>query len=168
MYELSRSYWLRTQPEGMSNEWLLARLLVEDQLGTAPAAAGLRARLLDRQQADGGWPWLAGPARQASDALTTGQALYALRLAGLDGDHAAIRRGAAYLMRTQRPDGAWIVPAKLVSTRDEPGGKIEYIYKFWGTAWATIGLARSARDVTAVAGPVDSVSTARATAPLPR
>jgi hypothetical protein len=132
--------WVRTQQSGTSTEWFLARLLVERQLGSAAAAEGFLARLLAAQQADGGWSWLARVGNP-SDALTTGQSVYALRLAGLAADHAAIRGGVDYLLRTQKPDGTWIVPSQLISGKG--GENLEYIYKYWGTAWATIGLARS-------------------------
>jgi hypothetical protein len=135
--------WVKTLPAGESNEWLLTRLLVERQLGTARTAESFLTRLLERQHPDGGWSWLADPGKKApSDALSTGQALYALRLAGLGPDHPSVRKAVDYLVRNQQEDGTWIVASKLISTRTE-GGKIEYIYKYWGTAWATIGLART-------------------------
>ena len=135
--------WVRTLPPGESNEWLLTRMLVERQFGAGKTAESLLARLLEKQHPDGGWGWFADPNKQApSDALSTGQVVYALSIAGLPPQHASLRTAVEYLVRSQGQDGTWIVPSALISTRAD-GGKIDYIYKFWGTAWATIGLART-------------------------
>jgi hypothetical protein len=147
--------WLGRQPEGVSNEWLALRLLLERRLGNAAPAQALLTRLLERQRPDGGWSWLAPPTAAArprsprpaavpagtSDALSTGQILYALRLAGLGPEHPAASRASDYLLGTQRPDGTWSVPSELVSKKGRRG-TIDYVYRYWGTAWATIGLAR--------------------------
>lgn len=140
--------WVQPLAPGKTSEWALTRMLVEDALGSKEAAAALQARLLERQRPDGGWAWAAETDEEAtvtSDALTTGQVIFALSSAGLDRPHPALRRAVDYLTGRQRPSGEWIVPAGLISTRNEPAGKIQYIYKFWGTAWATIGLARTLR-----------------------
>jgi hypothetical protein len=134
-----RAYaWLQQQPEGVSNEWLAARLLVERQLGASGAAQRLRDRLVREQRADGGWSWVAG---EPSNAFSSGQTLYALAAAGVGADHPALRRGVAYLLAAQNGDGTWSVDSKLTSRKD--GKKIRYIYEYWGTAWAVIGLART-------------------------
>ena len=57
--------------------------------------------------ADGSWAQLP---KMDGDAYATGTALMALRAAGLATDDPAYRKGAAYLLRTQKEDGAWIVP----------------------------------------------------------
>jgi hypothetical protein len=132
--------WIKKSPAGVSNEWLAARLLVERQLGDRRIAQGFQDRLLREQHADGGWSWLA---KDPSNAFSTGETLYALATAGLNNDHPAVRRGVGYLLSTQNADGTWTTPSRLTSDKGEEGGKIEYIYKYWGTAWATIGLART-------------------------
>jgi hypothetical protein len=134
-----RAYaWLKTSAPGTSNEWLLARMLVEQQLGEAKAAQAFQAQLLAQQQADGGWGWQKA---DPSNAYSTGQTLYALSLAGLPATDPALSRGIAHLRSTQQPDGTWIVSSALTSKR--PSARRDYIYKYWGTAWATIGLART-------------------------
>ena len=136
-----RAYaWVKKSPPGVSNEWLATRLLVERQLGDPKAAQTLLDRLLREQHPDGGWSWLA---KDPSNAFSTGQTLYALAAARLDDRHPAVHRGISYLLNTQAADGTWITPSRLVSNKGEEGGKIEYIYKYWGTAWATIGLSRT-------------------------
>jgi squalene-hopene/tetraprenyl-beta-curcumene cyclase len=91
------------------------------------AAAGAQ-WLLELQNADGGWPtfcrgWGKLPFDQSCPDITAHalRALTAVRAEGLPGGAAAVRRGMAYLHRTQRPDGSWVplwfgnqyVPGKL-------------------------------------------------------
>jgi hypothetical protein len=84
-----------------------------------------------------------------SDAYATGQALYALRQScALPTDSPAYRRGVAFLLSTQRPDGAWLVRTRLHSPSQIsppffdsgfPGGREQYA-SFAGSAWAVLGL----------------------------
>ena len=95
-------------------------------------------QLLSRQNKDGGWGQLPDA---ASDAYATGQALYVLSLAGVKPDRAAIRRGVAFLVATQKEDGSW--PMK---SRSHPGAepmKNPVPITYFGSAWATLGLMRS-------------------------
>jgi ankyrin repeat protein len=70
-------------------------------------AAGLEAT----QQADGGWNSLDG---RSSDAYSTGQVLIALHEAGeVSVTDPAWKRGVAYLLNTQAPDGSWHVVSRL-------------------------------------------------------
>ncbi len=65
--------------------------------------------LIDGQNADGGWsqfPTL------ASDAYVSGQALWALNLAGVEPAHTAYQRGIDYLVHAQLPDGSWHVKTR--------------------------------------------------------
>jgi hypothetical protein len=130
--------WLRSSPSGVSNEWHAARLMVEARHGTRATADVVLHRLLEQQNADGGWSSLAG---DPSNAFSTGETLYALRVAGLTPAHPAARRAIAYLLGTQGEDGTWTVPSALFSKERSPSR--EYVYRYWGTAWATIGLARA-------------------------
>src|SRR5262245_34056070 len=126
--------WLKNVRPGKSTESLLVYLLLERFCETGPAKGYLQ-ELFDRQNADGGWGWLTG---EASDAFATGQTLYALSFAGLAKDHPAIRRAQAYLVKTQRADGAWFVPTTKSKKNEKP-----IMATYWGTAWAAIGLART-------------------------
>lgn len=124
---------------GRSTEWLAVRLLLARGSGTPEQVAAAEA-LRQRQNPDGGWPWLPGG---RSDAYATGQALYALARAGIGGK--SVQRARAYLLRTQEPDGAWSVPPEGIS-RTTSGPRLEKlrpIYRYWGTAWATLGLLRT-------------------------
>jgi hypothetical protein len=121
--------WLEKNQSGETTEWVAARLLVQGR-------AGDRERLLREQHADGGWGWKAtGP----SNAFATGQALYALAIVAPR--ERAVERAVAYLVTTQAPDGTWSTRSKLISKKSAP--KRDAIYKYWGTAWAAMGLART-------------------------
>lgn len=62
------------------------------------------------QRGDGGWSQLD---RLESDAYATGSALVALHQAGgVKTDDIAYRRGLAFLLRTQKPDGTWFVASR--------------------------------------------------------
>ena len=55
-----------------------------------------------------------------------------------------IRRGLAYLLKTQREDGAWIVetrsrPVQIFFDNGDPGGKSQFI-SFAATNWAVLAL----------------------------
>ena len=98
----------------------------------------LRTKLIGHQNADGGWGWLL---EGDSDALATGQALYALSYMEPAIRREAVQRAREFLEKTQQPDGSWQVPSTLADQNDKP---IE-VSNDWGTAWAVIGLLH-ARD----------------------
>lgn len=101
-----------------------------------------KSALLALQRADGGWGQL--PAL-GSDAYATGQALYALRAAGVPTTATAYRKGVEHLLRTQLPDGTWFVRTRAVPVQRYfetgfPHGSSQFISTA-ATGWATIALA---------------------------
>ncbi len=133
---------LKTAQIGASTESLVLRVLIEHRFGDAGAAEARLAELLAQQNEDGGWNWLRDG--KSSDAFGTGLVLYALGSVGVDSDSPAVRRARAYLLQTQREDGAWLV--KSIGISNGNPAKIEErdgIYTYWGTAWATLGLVRT-------------------------
>lgn len=101
--------------------------------------------LMALRHPDGGWPQIPG---YASDAYSTGEALVALREAGVGRNDAAVQRAVTFLSSTQAPDGSWHVRTRMVSPADVsppyfhtgfPYGKDEYL-SFTGTCWAVMGL----------------------------
>ncbi len=105
--------------------------------GAGPSEASsmkLQKMLLARQNSDGGWGLNPG----ASDALATGQTLYALRLAGHADGEAAIDRGTAWLVQRQDQSGMW----QTYKSNQNGAEKGE-------TMWAVLGLVQM--DVTSVA-----------------
>jgi hypothetical protein len=130
------------KPAGDGNlEWVVARVLFEKKFGTPEQFSAVKRQLLERQNADGGWGVLAGA---KSDAFSTGQSLYALRVVGVASDDGVIRRGQRFLIDTQNADGSWTVSPALTSNGGpERLKKLEPIWRNWGSSWATIGLAKS-------------------------
>jgi hypothetical protein len=134
--------WLKAGKPGVSTETLLLRAAIEHRFGEAEKAKELLALALNEQRPDGGWAWLR--AGKVSDALTTGQALYMLGLLGKDGSDPVVRKASAFLASTQEADGSWAVPAAEITTGNEKRlEKVEEPYRYWGTAWAVIGLAHT-------------------------
>ena len=122
-------------------EWLVARTLYEQKFSTPEQFEAMKQQVLKRQNTDGGWSVLADA---KSDAFSTGQSLYALRVAGLSDTSDVIRRGQKFLLDTQSPEGFWTVSPALTSNGDAGRHKrLEPIWRNWGSSWATIGLAKS-------------------------
>jgi len=130
--------WLDAAEPGHTTEWLLLHMLVAREADRTRSAEDDEATLLARQNDDGGWGWSSdGP----SDALTTGQVLYALDRTGSRAARAALERAVTWPIAAQRADGTWSVPSRLISS--EPTERKDCVYTYWGTAWAVIGLGRA-------------------------
>ena len=138
----SAGSWVADRGPGESTEWLLLKALVESEHGDETVAAGHFRDLLDQQNADGGWGWNPG---EESNAFSTGEALWALGRGRPAGSEAAVRDGLRYLTESQEGDGWWRVPSALICSASADSK--DYVYDYWGTAWATIGLARSLEPV---------------------
>jgi hypothetical protein len=111
--------------------------------GVGPSEASslrLQRILLARQNQDGGW----GLVKGKSDALATGQALYALKLAGHGDAESAIARATTWLVKHQDPDGAW----RTVKSGQNGAEKGEGM-------WAVLGLVSVDVMSVAVRGLVD-------------
>lgn len=114
-------------------------------LAWAKADAGTIARaakaLAAMQRPDGGWSQL--PA-MGSDAHATGEALYALHLAGMASTDAAYQKGTAYLLRNQAADGSWHVKTRSIWLQPYFESGFPYGHDQWisvaGTAWASMAL----------------------------
>lgn len=136
--------WLASAEAGASNEWTAARLIVAAGAGDDETTSALVDALVESQNSDGGWSWLEG---DPSNPFSTGQSIYALATAGEDRARDNLSRGIRYLLDRQQADGSWETPSGLTSTKASAGKDI--IYRYWGTAWASIGLSRSFAAQTA-------------------
>ena len=137
--EKAVAYLQQQTPDPDNREWLAMRLLFERQFGSADEVAKLRQQLLDARNSDGGWGW----AKEVpSDSLTTGLAIYVLAKVGAGDDAPVFRDARKWLLASQQSDGSWLTPAKYITTPCDPQRmKVrDEIYRYWGTAWATIGL----------------------------
>jgi ankyrin repeat protein len=112
------------------------------------------ADLVALQQPDGGWPQIAG---YRSDAYSTGEALVALREAGVLAADRALSRGVAFLESSQARDGTWRVRTRMISPAEVspmyfatgfPYGKDEFL-SFTGSCWAVMGLLSTLPDAPA-------------------
>ena len=103
--------------------------------------------LLKRQRSDGGW---AQTDFRRSDAYATGQALVALRAAGVSTKSRSYKRGAKHLLDTQLEDGTWFVrtrsqPTQAYFESGFPHGVDQYISSA-ATNWAALALLQSLPD----------------------
>jgi hypothetical protein len=134
--------WLRTAQAVTTEEKVMKVLgLVWTKAEAKDISAASRALMLE-QRPDGGWGQLR---TMESDAYATGQALAALFEAGqIDASDEIYNRGAAFLLRTQRPDGSWLVrsrsfPFQPYKESGFPHGKDQWISAA-GTSWAVMAL----------------------------
>lgn len=103
-------------------------------------AKAAQADLLAMQRPDGGWGQLSG---YASDAYSTGEAVFALQEAGT-----AAPKGVRFLISNQAADGTWHVRSRMLSPAEvsPPYFETGFPYKkdqflsYAGSAWATMAL----------------------------
>jgi hypothetical protein len=102
--------------------------------------------LIAMQRADGGWSQLS---TMESDAYATGQALFALAIAGnMSAADPMYRKGVDYLLKTQAADGTWHVKTRSIWLQPYfetgfPYGRDQFISTA-GTAWASMALSAAA------------------------
>ena len=94
-------------------------------------------QLLTEQQADGGW--MEHAKQRGSNALSTGQVLYALKQAGVSVHAPFFTRGVAYLMETQVHDTPTPANGSWKATNTDSNRPSDFAH----TMWAVIGLAGS-------------------------
>ena len=133
--------WLATAKPEDDLQALAVRVVLRQRLGESnKQLQSLAKQIVNRQNADGGW---SQAKEMASDAYATGQALYALTVAGVASCDAAVKKGQAFLVKTQRPDGSWPMTSRPMKPGDQGSKNLSPITHA-GTAWGTIGLVRSA------------------------
>ena len=133
--------WLRTARPRTTEQRAMQLLGLTWSKASAQDIRAAAEALLAEQRQDGGWGQLAG---LETDAYATGQALVALQAAGRDVSSSEYQRGVAFLVRTQFPDGSWLVRTRTFPVqppRDSgfPHGKHQWISAA-GTSWATMAL----------------------------
>lgn len=104
--------WLTHKAKGLSDEGGALQDVDHAIIGLVAAGAGAGdklvaalARVVEKaQNQDGGFGYTKG---EASNAFATGQALYALRLAGRSDGDSVVRKGTSWLLKTQDESGGW-------------------------------------------------------------
>ncbi len=101
----------------------------------------------EKQETNGGWSQFG---RTAPDAYATGLSLYALHVAGVPATDDAYRKGVAFLLSTQYPDGTWLVrthsfPVQRYFESGFPYGRHQWISTA-GTSWASLAIAQTLAD----------------------
>ena len=121
------------------------------------AARELRAR----QTGAGGWSQLPG---YEADAYSTGEALVALREAGVEAGDTAWQRGAEFLRKSQGRDGTWRVRTRMLSPAKVsppyfktgfPYGKDEFL-SYAGSCWAVMALLSELPSASSSPSPASS------------
>jgi hypothetical protein len=139
--------WLSTQTPVTTADRAMQLL----GLKWADAHSGRRETLIRElkalQRPDGGW---AQTPHLASDAFATGQVVYTLREMGVPTTDATVRRGAEYLLRTQREDGSWHVKSRAAKIQPYfesgfPHGDDQWI-SHPASAWAAMALTMTAPE----------------------
>lgn len=139
-FSRGRDWVLQNKPEHMEDKAFRLRALVNMGADEKEIAAA-RDLLLNEQKDDGTWAQLAD---KPGDVYATGIVLAALRTAGVKPSDAVHQKAIAYLLKTQREDGAWIVetrsrPVQTFFDNGDPGGKSQFI-SFAATCWDTLAL----------------------------
>jgi hypothetical protein len=135
------SRWLRTATPRTTEERAMQLLGLAWAKAPADDIRRSAKALLAGQRQDGGWGQL--PTLE-TDAYATGQALVALQTAGHAVTSAEYQRGVDFLLRTQFPDGSWLVrtrayPFQPLRDSGFPHGRHQWISAA-GTSWATMAL----------------------------
>jgi hypothetical protein len=142
--------WLTRTRTDDDPQSIALRLVLWNRLGRPVAETEpLVRRIRERQNPDGGWSQTSD---MPSDAWATGQALHALAHGGARSGDAALVRGADFLVKTQRADGAWPMTSRPIP----PGGQgASSLIPITGgaAAWGVLGLVRSAPPISPAAGP---------------
>ena len=123
-------------PQAVALRLLLWKRLVRKSADWLPLVDQLR----KVQNIDGGWGQTKGA---KSDAFATGQALYALIEAGMKPGDEAIKKAQSYLTKTQGPEGSWPMDSRPNPRDGKPAKNVAPITNA-GSAWAVMGLARTA------------------------
>jgi squalene-hopene/tetraprenyl-beta-curcumene cyclase len=133
--------WLADHPTDGDPQSVALRVILWHRLQRPAAESQPWVELIrSRQNADGGWSQASD---MPSDAWATGQALYALAVAGTQADDPVVLRGQQFLTATQREDGGWPMTSRPIKPGGAGSADLVPITGA-GAAWGVLGLLRSA------------------------
>lgn len=97
--------WYETPTNDIQQlNYAMLGLMAAEVGSTEKVVLDLKSRLLEAQNKDGGFPLTVGA---ESNALATGQALYALRQLGMNDSDPSVDKAVMWLLEAQQPDGGW-------------------------------------------------------------
>jgi hypothetical protein len=132
--------WLAERETSGDHQAVCVRLILLQRAGRpSEELQPLVKRLLESQREDGGWGQIPD---MTCDAHATGQALYALSLAGIKPTNPALERGRQFLVKTQREDGGWAMTSRPCPPSNKGANNLIPITGA-GSSWAVLGLVRS-------------------------
>jgi hypothetical protein len=136
------AHWLRVTQPRTTQEHAMQLLGLTWANAPAEDIQASASALLAEQQRDGGWAQLS---TLETDAYATGQALVALQTAGHAVSSSEYRRGVGFLLRTQFPDGSWLVRSRTFPVQPLRDTGFPHETNQWisaaGTSWAAMALA---------------------------
>jgi N-acyl-D-amino-acid deacylase len=138
--EIGRAWLLEHPPTTMEDKVFRLRAFVAAGMDKKQIEAA-RDTLIKEQNGEGSWAQLPD---KPGDAYATGTVLMALRDAGVAPTDEAYKKAIQYLLKTQNPDGSWLVetrskPVQTFFDNGDPGGKSQFI-SFAATGWAVLAL----------------------------
>jgi ankyrin repeat protein len=142
----ARQWLVASDPQSAEERGMRLMGLVWSDAPGAQVAAAIKG-IRDRQEANGGWSQFA---RTAPDAYATGLSLYALHIANVSSSDDTYRKGVAFLLGSQYPDGTWLVkthafPVQRYFESGFPFGRHQWISAA-GTGWASMAIAQTLPD----------------------
>ena len=144
----ARQWLLAAEPKSAEERGMRLMGLVWTDAPRPRVAAAIK-EIRDRQEAGGGWSQFG---RTGPDAYATGLSLYALHVAGVAAADEAYRKGVAFLVGSQYPDGSWLVkthafPVQRYFESGFPFGRHQWISAA-GTSWASLAIAQTLPDAS--------------------
>ena len=144
----ARQWLLAAEPKSAEERAMRLMGLVWTDAPRSRVAEAIKA-IRDQQEASGGWTQFG---RTPPDAYATGLSLYALHIAGVSPTDAVYRRGVAFLLGSQYPDGTWLVkthsfPVQRYFESGFPFGRNQWISAA-GTGWAVMAIAQTLPDTS--------------------
>jgi ankyrin repeat protein len=142
----ARQWLLAAEPKSAEERAMRLMGLVWTDAPRTRVADAIRA-VRDRQENGGGWSQFG---RTPPDAYATGLSLYALHVAGVSPTDAVYRKGLAFLLGSQYPDGTWLVkthsfPVQRYFESGFPFGRHQWISAA-GTGWAVMAIVQTLPD----------------------
>ena len=137
----AKRWLLSAKPFSIEERSMQLIALADAGASTSERAPFVKA-LKSAQNQDGSWSQLAGV---RSDAYATGQALYALHIAGsVPTKDPVYQKGVEWLLRNQLADGSWFAPSRAIPVQPHtfesfPNGWHQFISEA-ASSWATMAL----------------------------